>query len=344
MPVQGQTSPRGGNFRLARGDSMNKVIASASPAINAEGLDIWLLQVPELLVGFLIVVGTTGLAVLGLVVSRRFLPPEWLKQASGKDQLFALAGRLYTMMLAFTVVFGWQQFGQAEKTTWSEAGAIGVLIRDSAALPAAARPAVQQSLIAYTNDVANNEFPRMGRGELIAQQSDSLTRLWQSYLHVQPETASENAFYKESITTLGDLVSARKSRIASSEAAIPGAMWVLPLDGTRLEGLLHLGRARRSVAVACPLPDIAVGARIRRRCIRGAGGLHPCARHLVPSCAQVAQPLPRLSAGGSGLAVTLRDMTTVLELPRSSRPAVMGSAVIGIFEVISAACIPARPY
>ena len=43
---------------------MNKVIASASPAINAEGLDIWLLQVPELLVGFLIVVGTTGLAVL----------------------------------------------------------------------------------------------------------------------------------------------------------------------------------------------------------------------------------------------------------------------------------------
>jgi len=81
---------------------MNKVIASASPAINAEGLDIWLLQVPELLVGFLIVVGTTGLAVLGLVVSRRFLPPEWLKQASGKDQLFALAGRLYTVMLAFT--------------------------------------------------------------------------------------------------------------------------------------------------------------------------------------------------------------------------------------------------
>jgi len=45
---------------------MNKVIASASPAINAEGLDIWLLQVPELLVGFLIVVGTTGLAVLGV--------------------------------------------------------------------------------------------------------------------------------------------------------------------------------------------------------------------------------------------------------------------------------------
>jgi len=168
---------------------------------------------------------------LGLVVSRRFLPPEWLKQASGKDQLFALAGRLYTVMLAFTVVFVWQQFGQAEKTTWSEAGAIGVLIRDSEALPAAARPAVQQSLIAYTNDVANNEFPRMGRGELIAQQSDSLTRLWQSYLHVQPETASENAFYKESITTLGDLVSARKSRIASSEAAIPGAMWVLLLGG-----------------------------------------------------------------------------------------------------------------
>ena len=228
---------------------MNKVIASAISAVNAEGFDIWLLQVPELLVGFLVVVGTSGLAVLGLVLSRRFLPPDWLKQSSGKDQVFALAGRLYTVMLAFTVVFVWQQFGQAEKTTWSEAAAIGILIRDSEALPAAARPAVQQSLIAYTNDVANNEFPRMGRGELIEQQSDSLTRLWQSYLHVQPETASENTFYKESITTLGDLVSARKSRIASSEAAIPGAMWVLLLGG----GLILL-------ALSCLLtaPDLKV--------------------------------------------------------------------------------------
>ena len=94
---------------------MNKVIASAISAVNAEGFDIWLLQVPELLVGFLVVVGTSGLAVLGLVLSRRFLPPDWLKQSSGKDQVFALAGRLYTVMLAFTVVFVWQQFGKPKK-------------------------------------------------------------------------------------------------------------------------------------------------------------------------------------------------------------------------------------
>jgi hypothetical protein len=210
---------------------MIRVIASAISAVNAEGLDIWLLQVPELLVGFLIITVTAGLAVLGLVVSRRFLPPEWLKPATGKDQVFALAGRLYTVLLAFTVVLVWQQFEQAQKTTWSEAVAIGILIRDSEGLPAAARPAVQQSLIAYTNDVVNNEFPRMRHGELIEQQSDSLTRVWQSYLHVQPETVTENTFYKESITQLSDLVSARKTRIASSEAEIPGEMWVLLLGG-----------------------------------------------------------------------------------------------------------------
>jgi hypothetical protein len=210
---------------------MNREIASSITAVNAEALDVWLLQIPELLVGLLVVLGTSGLAVLGLVVSRRFLPSEWLGESGAKEQVFALAGRLYTVMLAFTVVFVWQQFGQAEKTTWSEAAAIGILIRDSEALPAAARPAVQQSLIAYTHDVVNNEFPRMSRGELIEQQSDSLSRVWQSYQHVQPETPSENAFYKESITTLSDLSSARKTRIASSEAAIPGAMWVLLIGG-----------------------------------------------------------------------------------------------------------------
>lgn len=210
---------------------MKRAIASAISLANGEGFGIWLLQINELLVGFLIVVGTSGLAVLGLIMSRRFLPQEWFKHASGKDQVFALAGRLYTVMLAFTVVFVWQQFGQAEKTTWAEAAAIGILIRDSEGLPAAARPAIQQSLIAYTNDVVNNEFPRMRRGELIEQQSDSLTRVWQSYQQVQPQTASETSFYKESVSKLGDLVTARKSRIAGSEAEIPGEMWVLLIGG-----------------------------------------------------------------------------------------------------------------
>lgn len=193
---------------------------------------IWVLQLPAPLVGSLTVVITVGLAVLGLVVSRRIVAHERLEATNVvAEQVFTLAGVLYAVLVAFVVVVVWEQFDQAQRDTESEAVAISDLLRDSEGLPTAVRPAIQQSLIAYTNDVVNDEFPRMRRGERIEQQSDHLTRVWQSFLQVQPVTEREISFYRESITRLDELGSARKTRIASSQSEIPGEMWVLLLGG-----------------------------------------------------------------------------------------------------------------
>lgn len=48
---------------------------------------------------------------------------------------------------------------------------------------------------------------------------------------MQPETQSEISFYRESISRLDELSSARKTRISSSQSAIPGELWVLLLGG-----------------------------------------------------------------------------------------------------------------
>jgi Protein of unknown function (DUF4239) len=193
---------------------------------------IWVLQLPAALIGTLVVVITVGLAVLGLVLSRRIVRHKRLESAGlVAGSIFELAGVLYAVLVAFVVVVVWEQFDAAQKNAESEAVAISDLLRDSDGLPAAMRPAIQQSLIAYTNDVVNDEFPRMRRGESIEQQSDHLTRVWQGFLQVQPVTESEISFYRESITRLDDLGSARKTRISSSQSEIPGEMWVLLLGG-----------------------------------------------------------------------------------------------------------------
>jgi hypothetical protein len=46
------------------------------------------------------------------------------------------------------VVVVWEQFGDAEDATGAEATAIADLLRDSTAVPAEFRPAVEQSLVA----------------------------------------------------------------------------------------------------------------------------------------------------------------------------------------------------
>jgi Protein of unknown function (DUF4239) len=193
---------------------------------------IWILQLPAPLVGILTIVITVGLALLGLVLSRRIFRQERLHTVGFVgEQVFTLAGVLYAVLVAFVVVVVWEQFDQAQKDTETEAAAISDLLRDSAGLPAAVRPGIQQSLIAYTNDVVNDEFPRMRHGEAIEQQSEHLTRVWQSFLQVQPETQSEISFYRESISRLDELGGARKTRISSSQSAIPGELWVLLLGG-----------------------------------------------------------------------------------------------------------------
>lgn len=193
---------------------------------------IWLLQLPAPLVGCLAVLLTVGFSVLGLVLTRRIVSQERLDSASTvSEQVFTLAGVLYAVLVAFVVVVVWEQFDQAQITTESEATAISDLLRDSEGLPAPARPAIQQSLIEYAHDVVDDEFPRMRRGESIEQQSSHLTEIWHSYLHVEPVTQSEIAFYKESITRLDDLGSARTIRLSGSASEIPGELWVLLLGG-----------------------------------------------------------------------------------------------------------------
>lgn len=193
---------------------------------------IWLLQQPEPIVGLLTVLITVGLAVLGLLLFRRLVSQTRLEKANfASEQVFTIAGVMYAVLVAFVVVVVWEDFDQAQTATESEANAIADLYRDSEALPPAARVSVQQSLIAYTKDVVEQEFPRMRRGEAIEQQSPRLAQVWQSYIQAQPSTQTEIAFYQEAINRLNRLGDARKTRITTSLAEIPNDLWVLLLGG-----------------------------------------------------------------------------------------------------------------
>ena len=143
------------------------------------------------------------------------------------EVFFSLAGVLYAVLVAFVVVVVWEQFGDAEKATQSEASAVADLLRDSHAFPVADRPAVQDALIAYLDDVRNDEFPRMRKGESIEQQSEQLSAVWE----IQPVTRTEIAFYDQAIHKLDDLSTGRKERIATGQAEIPGELWVLLIGG-----------------------------------------------------------------------------------------------------------------
>jgi hypothetical protein len=192
-----------------------------------------LLQIPPWILGTATVVVVVSLTLLALYVFRRLVGRTRLAGAHhvAGDLFFSLAGVLYAVLVAFVVVVVWEQFGEADQATESEASAVGDLLRDSQAFPAAERPLVQHALVDYAHDVVNDEFPRMRRGEAIEQQSEQLTHVWESYLKIEPQTRTEIAFYDEAIQRLDDLSGSRAQRIATSQSEIPGEMWILLIGG-----------------------------------------------------------------------------------------------------------------
>jgi hypothetical protein len=193
---------------------------------------LWLLQIPAPILGFLWAAVVVAISVGGLVVFRKAVSHTRLENAHASSGLvFQLAGVLYAVLVAFLVVVVWEQFGDAETATGAEASAVADLLRDSTALPEASRHDVQASLVAYTEAVVHDEFPRMRRGERIEDQSDELTAVWAAYLKVQPETRNEISFFDDDIVRLNDLSANRKARVSTGEAAIPNELWVLLLGG-----------------------------------------------------------------------------------------------------------------
>jgi hypothetical protein len=193
---------------------------------------IWALQLPAALVATVTVVVTVGLAVLGLVVTRRVIPQRRLESVRDVGRtVFSLAGVLYAVLVGFVVVVVWQQFNDARARTEAEAAAIADLVHTCDGLPAANQPAIQQSVFAYINDVVNDEYPRMRRGEPIEQQSKHLTAIWHDVLAVKPANQIEYSFYNQAITRLNELDNARTARIVATEYRIPGELWILLLGG-----------------------------------------------------------------------------------------------------------------
>lgn len=193
---------------------------------------LWLLQIPAPILGSLWVAVIAGVSVGGLILFRRAVSHTRLENANAvSGTVFQLAGVLYAVLVAFVVVVVWEQFSDAEDASGLEASAVADLLRDSAALPAESRAAVEQSLLDYTRMVVDDEFPRMHRGETVAEQSEELTTVWDTYLAIQPETRNEIAFFDHAIVRLNDLSAARKMRVSTGEASVPGELWVLLIGG-----------------------------------------------------------------------------------------------------------------
>jgi hypothetical protein len=192
-----------------------------------------LLAFDAALVGFAIAALVVTLSVSCLVFVRKRWPNLATKDSNDiADPIYSMVGVLYAVLLAFMVIVVWEQFTTAQDQTELEASAVSDLLRVVDAFPVNERMTLKDDLIAYCRDVVEHEWPLMARGADVELESPAYRKLWTDYLAMTPEEGKQVSLYNDCITRLNDLGSKRKLRLVSSEAELPGIMWVLLIGGS----------------------------------------------------------------------------------------------------------------
>ncbi|HWI20811.1 MAG TPA: DUF4239 domain-containing protein, partial [Vicinamibacterales bacterium] len=180
-----------------------------------------------------ILLAAVGCSVAGMLIIRRYIPPE--KLAENNEYVgftFSMLSLIYGIYLAFTVVVVWQQYEAAEETVTTEVVLMATVWRSVEVLPAEDRDRLRRDLIAYTRGVIEDDYPLMATGQK-STFSAHYEKLWEDFYRVQLTSgdARQEAFYSEALSRLNEFSIARRSRILASQASLPPSMWVLLIVG-----------------------------------------------------------------------------------------------------------------
>ena len=214
--------------------------------------------------GVLVVCGACIVAVVGLMLVQRLVPATIREEHNDvAGFIYAALGVIYAVLLALVVIAVWEEYGRARVTVESEANALAEIFWLAHQLPEPEGPHVQELARSYAEEVADEEWPLMQRGQTpLVEQGRATPRGWvliddiratlQGY---EPRTEAEQELYAEGLDQVQRLADARRTRLVQAEESLPAVLWVVLVVGgmvavgfTYLFGLAHTGAHALMVA------------------------------------------------------------------------------------------------
>jgi hypothetical protein len=157
----------------------------------------------------------------------RYLPAE--RRCDNNEvagMLFSIIGVVYAILLTFVTITVWEASSEAEESSLAEARSVVEINRYANTLAAPDQQTLHDLVRRYVDVVANQEWPRMARGEPVTGAgADVLDAMWTA---IDAKPAADGyalARQTEVHTDLRALAEARQTRIAAADATIPMVIW-----------------------------------------------------------------------------------------------------------------------
>jgi len=147
--------------------------------------------------------------------------------------IFACAGGLYSLLLAFVVFLVWDGYNDAASHANMEFSVAKGLYRDIQYYPDTVESKkIKAVYLHYVNEVVTKEYPALSRLDSVPQSSkDAFNEVFRVIEQMDPQTISLNARSDEMFRHLNELATNRSLRQLAAGAGIPRELWIPLLIG-----------------------------------------------------------------------------------------------------------------
>ena len=167
------------------------------------------------------------LAVAGLLLAQRHIPLEFRK--AHNDTLSIIYGTLYVafgVIVGFTAYLVLDKYVDSQKTAASEAANIVETYQLANSFPQEQRDQIQQLARSYTQEVVDEEWPLMRKGQSSSRAGELLNEIRGSIQDFEPSTDSERSAYNQELSRMHDLTQDRSVRLLHLYTGLPPALWI----------------------------------------------------------------------------------------------------------------------
>jgi uncharacterized membrane protein YiaA len=197
----------------------------------------WLYDLPNWLFGIMTVSVFLAFGLVGLVLTRRWVPALHHEDHSYNDIVGFYLGALtvfYGITLGLLMVGVWANFSETEGKVDREAAIDAAFYRDVSSYPEPLREQLQNDLRMYTRNVIDVGWPQQRKGIAPTGNLVTLENLQRHLMSFEPATEGQKILHAEVFRQFNQLVEQRRSRLVSVSSGLSASLWTLVLVGAMI--------------------------------------------------------------------------------------------------------------
>jgi len=163
---------------------------------------------------FVLTGGAAVVAVVGFVIVHRLAKPINLEEHQGfLDAMLSIVGTLVSIVLGLLVAAALDHYQDIVRSVDAEAASVTQIFRLSSGLPGDVQKTLHQLCIDYCDEVINEEWPAMARGELSNKVLATYAQIVAEVVKFHPSNDGESNLHSALISAMQQIGDCRRQRI-----------------------------------------------------------------------------------------------------------------------------------